>query len=155
VERRGDDCVLTEARCVRAHPFPNGRCRALLEGVVESGVLAGRCILVVEDEPLISFDVTARLQDAGARVVSAHRLEKALRLADCPELAAGVLDFDLGKEDSTPVCRKLVDRRIPFVFHSGRMYSAFRQWPRAPVILKPTTQALIGAVASLIGSARS
>jgi hypothetical protein len=86
-------------------------------------------------------------------VVSASRLEKALGLADCPELAAGVLDFDLGKVDSTPVCWKLVDRRIPFVFHSGRMYSAFRQWPSAPVILKPMTQSLIGAVAGLFPAA--
>jgi hypothetical protein len=64
-----------------------------------------------------------------------------------------VLDFDLGKEDSTLVCWKLVDRGIPFVFHSGRMYSAFRQWPSAPVILKPATQSLIGAVAGLFRSA--
>jgi CheY-like chemotaxis protein len=119
---------------------------------VDPTVLAGRCILVVEDEPLISLDITARLQDAGARVVSASRLEKALGLAECPDLAAGVLDFDLGQVDSTPVCWKLVDRRIPFVFHSGRMYSAFRRWPRAPVILKPATQSLIGAVAALFRS---
>ena len=132
-------------------PFPKWpACARFWRGVVESSVLAGRCILVVEDEPLISLDVTTRLQDAGARVVSASRLEKALGLADCPELAAGVLDFDLGKVDSTPVPCKLVDRRVPFVFHSGRMYSAFRQWPRA----QPTTQALIGAIVSLIHSAR-
>ena len=108
---------------------------------------------MVEDQLLISLDITARLQDAGARVLSASHLDKALGLAECTDLAAGVLDFDLGKADSTPVCWKLVDRRIPFVFHSGRMYSAFRQWPRAPVILKPATQSLIGAVAGLFRSA--
>ena len=120
---------------------------------MEPTLLAGRCILVVEDELLISLDITARLQDAGARVVSASHLDKALGLAECADLAAGVLDFDLGKADSTPVCWKLVDRRIPFVFHSGRMYSAFRQCPRAPVILKPATQSLIGAVVGLFRSA--
>jgi hypothetical protein len=108
---------------------------------------------VVEDEPLVSLDITARLQDAGARVLAASHLEKALGLAECPEVAAGVLDFDLGTEDSTPLCWKLVDRGIPFVFHSGRMYSAFRQWPSAPVILKPATRGLIGAVAGLFRSA--
>ena len=105
---------------------------------MEPTALAGRCILVVEDEPLIALDIAARLEVAGARVVSASHLEKALGLAECPELAAGVLDFDLGKTDSRPVCWKLVDRQIPFVFHSGRMYGAFRQWPGAPVILKPS-----------------
>ena len=120
---------------------------------METTLLADRCILLVEDEPLVSLDITARLRDAGARVLAASHLEKALELAECPVVAAGVLDFDLGKEDSTLVCWKLVDRGIPFVFHSGRMYSAFRQWPSAPVILKPTTQSLIGAVAGLFPAA--
>jgi DNA-binding response OmpR family regulator len=71
---------------------------------------------VVEDEPLISLDITERLQDVGARVVSAAHLEKALGLAEWPDLAAGVLDFDLGKADSTPVCWKLAERRIPSSF---------------------------------------
>jgi hypothetical protein len=60
-----------------------------------------------------------------------------------------VLDFDLGGADSSPVCRKLVDRRIPFVFHTGRLYTAFHQWPHAPVVLKPATIGLISAVAGL------
>ena len=64
-----------------------------------------------------------------------------------PDISAGVLDFDLGTANSTPVCWKLADRNIPFVFHSGRLYSAFRQWPAAPVILKPSTHGLIGTLA--------
>jgi DNA-binding response OmpR family regulator len=111
--------------------------------------LAGRSILVVEDEPLICLDVTRRLQGAGARVYAASRLDKALNLADAPDLAAGVLDFDLGAADSTAVCWRLVDRRIPFVFHTGRVYTAFRQWPSAPVILKPADHGLIASVARL------
>jgi len=116
---------------------------------VESIVLAGRSILVVEDEPLLCLDITRRLQDAGANVFAASHLEKALGLAEHPELSAGVLDFDLRKADSTAICWKLFDRRIPFVFHTGRVYSAFRQWPAAPVILKPANQGLIATVAGL------
>lgn len=111
--------------------------------------LAGRSILVVEDEALIRLDLAGRLQDAGATVLAASRLDRALDLAGHPDISAGVLDFDLGSADSTPICWKLVERRIPFVFHSGRVYSAFRQWPSAPVILKPSTHGLIGAVAGL------
>jgi DNA-binding response OmpR family regulator len=111
--------------------------------------LAGRYILVVEDEPLVCLDLTERLQRAGAVVFAASHLNNALSLADHPDLSAGVLDFDLGKADSTAVCWKLVDRRIPFIFHTGRVYSAFRQWPSAPVILKPSTHGLISAVAAL------
>ena len=111
--------------------------------------LAGRSILVVEDEALVRLDVTGRLQDAGATVFSASRLDKALDLASYLHLSAGVLDFDLGNADSSTVCWKLVDRRIPFVFHTGRAYSAFRQWPSAPVILKPATNGLMSAVVGL------
>jgi hypothetical protein len=64
-------------------------------------------------------------------------------------LSAGVLDFNLDRADSTLICWKLFDRRIPFVFHTGRNYSAFRQWPAAPVILKPSNQGLIATVAGL------
>jgi CheY-like chemotaxis protein len=111
--------------------------------------LAGRSILVVEDEALIRLDITGRLQDAGATVFAASRLDKALDLAGHPHISAGVLDFDLGNADSTAVCWKLLDRRIPFIFHTGRLYSAFRQWPSAPVILKPATHTLISSVVGL------
>jgi DNA-binding response OmpR family regulator len=111
--------------------------------------LAGRSILVVEDEALVRLDVTGRLQDAGATVLAASRLDKALALAGHPGISAGVLDFDLGNTDSTAVCWKLFDRRIPFIFHSGRVYSTFREWPSAPVVLKPATRGLISTVAGL------
>ena len=147
--------LFLSARHFWAHPVPeiSDPDARSWRSVVEPTLLSGRCILVVEDEPLISLDITRQLQDAGARVFVASHLDKALGLAENPDLAAGVLDFDLGKTDSSPVCRRLFERSIPFVFHSGRMYSAFRQWPRAPVVLKPASQSLIGAVAGLFRSA--
>jgi CheY-like chemotaxis protein len=114
--------------------------------VERNGALSGRSILVIEDEPLVCLDITRCLQDAGATVFAASHLEKALHLASRSDLSAGVLDFDLNRGDSTLVCWKLFDRRIPFVFHTGRVFSAFRQWPAAPVILKPANQ---GRVVSL------
>ena len=111
--------------------------------------LRGRSILVVEDEPLVCLDIAKRLQGVGATVFAASHLDEALGIANLPELSAGVLDFDLGKADSTLICWKLFDRGIPFVFHTGRTYSAFRQWPSAPVILKPDNHGLIAAVAGL------
>jgi CheY-like chemotaxis protein len=116
---------------------------------VENTTLIGRSILVVEDEPLLCYDMVERLQGAGATVFATSHLDRALGLAGHPDLSAGVLDFDLGKADSTAICWKLLDRGIPFVFHTGQVYSAFRQWPRAPVILKPATQGLIATIAGL------
>ena len=111
--------------------------------------LAGRSILVVDDEALVCLDVARRLQDAGATVLSASRLDKALDMAGHAHLSAGVLDFDLGGTNSSAICWKLVDRRIPFVFHTGRLYTALRQWPTAPVILKPATTGLISTLVGL------
>jgi hypothetical protein len=71
--------------------------RALLEGVVETTVLVERCILVVEDEPLISLDITARLQEAGARVLSASYLEKALGQTVIVDNRRGCAGFRSGR----------------------------------------------------------
>lgn len=112
-------------------------------------VLAGRTILLVENEPVISMDAGRRLQAAGANVLSASHLEHALRLADHPDLSAGVLDFQLARGDSTPVCWRLTDRHVPFLFHSAAAYREFRQWPAAPVLIKPMTHRLVATVAGL------
>ena len=116
---------------------------------MELSLLAGRCILLVEDEALIRLDTGQRLEAAGARVLGASSLHRALMLADHPDLSAAVLDFNLGDTDSTAVCWRLTDRRIPFILHSGSDHSEFRQWPTAPVVLKPQAHGLIAAVAAL------
>jgi DNA-binding response OmpR family regulator len=116
---------------------------------LENLVLAGRSILLVEDEPLIRMDVGQRLQAAGATVFVASQLEQTLRLAEHPGLSAGVLDFELVGSDTTPVCWRLIDRRVPFIFHTGTAYAEFRQWPQAPVLIKPKTHRLIATVAAL------
>ena len=116
---------------------------------MERSLLAGRCILLVEDEPLIRLDIVGRLEAAGASVLATSRLHRALTFADRSDLSAGVLDFDLGNTDSSAVCCRLTDRRIPFVLHSGSVHTAVGQWPSAPVVLKPENHGLIAAVAAL------
>jgi hypothetical protein len=76
-------------------------------------------------------------------------LDNALDMTGRPHLSAGVLDFDLGGTNSSAICWKLFDRRIAFVFHTGRHYTALRQWPTAPVILKPATTGLISTLVGL------
>ena len=50
--------------------------------------LAGRLILVVEDEPLTAVDLIKHCEDAGAMVSSSATVADALRLAERPGLAA-------------------------------------------------------------------
>jgi DNA-binding response OmpR family regulator len=120
---------------------------------VETLLLAKQSLLVVEDEPLISMEVEDHLRAAGAKVLAAHHLAHALRLAEHFELTAAVLDYNLGRETSTPICHRLIERHIPFMFYSGERHAAFRQWPNAPVLIKPAAGLiLVNAVTRLVQS---
>ena len=84
--------------------------------------LAGRLILVVEDEPIIAMDVVQALHAAGALVSQARTLSDALSKVECPTLSAAVLDHRLNDGDASEVCDRLDQRNIPFVIYSGYDY---------------------------------
>jgi CheY-like chemotaxis protein len=81
--------------------------------------LAGCCILVVEDEPLVLVDIVSSLEDEGASVLTAHRVVDALRKCEAPGLTAAVLDHQLSHSNSSAVCERLTELGIPFVIYSG------------------------------------
>jgi DNA-binding response OmpR family regulator len=110
---------------------------------VDTLPLVGRSVLIVEDEPLIAYEVEAHLRAAGAKIVAARHLEHALRLADSTDFSAAVLDFNLGRDTSTTVCWRLVQRQIPFMFHSGERHKEFLLWPSAPVLIKPASPMML------------
>src|SRR5918911_4522699 len=105
--------------------------------MMEALQLAGRSILIVEDQPLVAFDLQEILEGAGACVVCAARLETGLELADLPGLSVAIVDFGLGTSNGAEICNKLCARGVPFLFHSGRPGSEFVRWPEAPVVGKP------------------
>lgn len=86
---------------------------------VESTSLAGRTILLVEDEPLIALNIGAALKKAGAVVVAARCLRDAVRLVGQDGISAAVLDLGLQDGSADTVCGPLKDRNIPFILHSG------------------------------------
>jgi CheY-like chemotaxis protein len=119
---------------------------------VESSQLAGRTILVVEDEPLVSMEIAEALTASGAHAVCATRIADAIQAVELHQISAGVLDINLGREDCSVLCHHLSQRQIPFVFYTG--YAAPPDgWADAPVITKPadTTQ-IVDAVERLCGS---
>ncbi len=83
------------------------------------GNLAGRIVLVVEDETLIALDLAVALEAEDARVMSASTLELALIKCDTPGLSAVILDHKLHHDDTSAVCEKLEKLRIPFIIYSG------------------------------------
>lgn len=119
-----------------------------------SDLLAGKCVLVVEDEVIIAMELQAALEDAGAHVIGpAHTLDAALECAAHDELSAAVLDLRLGREPVGPVARLLAQRDVPFVFYSGQPQNdpLRQEWPSAIFLTKPTVPGkLIGAIASLL-----
>jgi CheY-like chemotaxis protein len=115
--------------------------------------ISHRLLLLVEDEPLIAYQLECDLRKAGARVITAGHLEAAAYMAQHPDLWGAVIDLQLGDEDAIAVCRRLVQRELPFVVHTGHSAEAVqREWPGVPIIRKP---ALPGEIATaLCGLAR-
>ena len=82
--------------------------------------LAGRRVLVVEDEMLIAFVVEEALKDHGAVVVGPEAtLDAAMRLASTEALDAAVLDVTIRGGQVFPVAERLRERGVPFVLASG------------------------------------
>jgi DNA-binding NtrC family response regulator len=86
---------------------------------MESSSLNGRSILIAEDEPLIALDIAQAFEDAGAEIVVTSTLHHALVLVEHDGLSAAVLDHALHDGDSSPLCQRLNERKLPFVIYSG------------------------------------
>jgi DNA-binding response OmpR family regulator len=121
--------------------------------VMQTKPLAGRLVLIVEDELLIALDLQAALRIAGAKVVSAGYVEAGLYMTDHPALSAAVVDLHLGKGDGVTVCQRLQRLGIPFVVHTAYSAEDVRQrCPTAPIIKKPARPELIvAALMSVLG----
>ncbi len=114
---------------------------------MQAKALQGERVLVLEDEPLIAFDIQETLAGEGAAVLLAPTIPEALQCADQPALSAGVLDVRVGCVDAEPVCEALRRRRVPFVFFTGIPERSLSRWPAVPVVHKPASAAaIIGAL---------
>ena len=86
---------------------------------MQSTSLAGRSILIVEDEPLIALDIVDAFQKVGAITLTARTVADAIHLVEEDGLSAAVIDFGLRDGDADPICGRLQERAIPFILHSG------------------------------------
>jgi DNA-binding response OmpR family regulator len=114
--------------------------------------LAGRLILIAEDEALIAMEIENTFKEAGARIRICSTVEDALVVAEDRELAAAVVNHALHDGESTPLCERLKQRGIPFVLFSG--FANVRGACRTGVrVDKPTTSPiLLTTVAGLLRS---
>ena len=81
--------------------------------------LAGRSILIVEDEALIALDIAMEFEKLGAVVVQTQTLKQATDLIEAEGLSAAIIDHALQDGDSSQLCERLAERGIPFVVYSG------------------------------------
>jgi DNA-binding response OmpR family regulator len=112
--------------------------------------LAGRTILIVEDEPLIAMDIVDALKSAGASVTTTMSSQHALILVEHDGLDAAIIDHGLGDGDSGQLCAGLKERDIPFVVYSG--FSKIEGvCAEAPLVKKPASpDVLIATVEGLL-----
>ena len=112
--------------------------------------LAGRLILIAEDEAVISMEIENTFKAAGARVRISGTVEDAMVVAEDADLAAAVVNHFLWDGESSPVCQRLKERDIPFVLFSGftNVQGACRTGVQ---VHKPATSAiLLATVADLL-----
>jgi DNA-binding NtrC family response regulator len=116
--------------------------------------LLGTRILVVEDDFLISLEVSAILANAGARIVGpARTVDAALRLIENEIISAAILDVRISEITIEDVVRKLIAKNIPWVFYTAqpRSETFHKEWPNCRFISKPApAQTIVTAVARLI-----
>jgi CheY-like chemotaxis protein len=110
--------------------------------------LAGRRILVVEDEMLVAMLIEDILADLGCTVVGpAVRVAEALPMAESAALDCAFLDVNVAGERVFPVAAALAGRSVPFVFVSGYGEDALEApFAGRPALRKPFPPSEIAAV---------
>jgi DNA-binding response OmpR family regulator len=118
--------------------------------------LAGKRVLVVEDEPVVSMLVEDELRGAGAEVLGpASTVDRALRLVEAVAadggISAAVLDINLDGRRVEPLADRLAALGVPFLFATGygEGCDTGGHWT-APILHKPfAPEKLIAAVEAL------
>jgi CheY-like chemotaxis protein len=104
--------------------------------------LAGRRVLVVEDESMVTMLLQDFLEDMGCEIVGvASRLKEALEKSDTLTFDVAVLDVNLNGQQTLPVAQALLARGRAFVFATGYAATTVPAEFRAvPILQKPFQQ---------------
>jgi CheY-like chemotaxis protein len=93
--------------------------------LMNDDVLAGKRVLLVEDDALVAMLLEDTLIDCGCVVVGpVAKVAEALVLAEAGALDAAIMDVNVGGEKAYPVAEALDARGIPFLLVSGYGQSA-------------------------------
>jgi DNA-binding response OmpR family regulator len=105
----------------------------------DPGSLAGKRVLVLEDEVFIAAGIEQALEMAGATVAVCVSATEGLKTAASVPLDCGVLDINLGDGTCYKVAGELRRQGTPFVFTTG--YEQVRaDFADVPIFQKPFDQ---------------
>lgn len=107
--------------------------------------LAGRSVVIIEDEALIALDLAQTFEAAGAQVTTTNSVHHAHVLVEHDGLSAAVVDQALPDGDTDELCRHLVKHDVPFVIYSGFNSKVLLAGVKAVYIPKPNTPELVVA----------
>lgn len=116
-------------------------------------LLAGRRLLIVEDEAMVAMLLEDMLCGLGCVVVEvAGSVARGLASVDASRLDAAVLDVNLGGEKVYPVAEKLAAAGVPFIFATGYGLAGIAPaFAGVPALAKPySAQALKTALLSVL-----
>jgi two-component sensor histidine kinase/DNA-binding response OmpR family regulator len=101
--------------------------------------LAGRRLLMVEDEVLVGMMAKRILEDLGATVLGPYGgLADGLAAARSERFDGALLDFNLAGEFADPLADLLIARGVPFVFVTGYQRDSIdRRYANVPILPKP------------------
>ena len=100
--------------------------------------LAGKKILVVDDEAVICVDYLFQLRELGAKPQAFLPTNTAaLSFLQTHSVDAVILDYRLQDGTSEPLIAWLREHKVPFVMISGWVEKMERQESEAPILQKP------------------
>ena len=103
-----------------------------------------------EDEPLIALSIADAFTGAGARVLTVRSLASALIAVENEVPSAVILDHALSDGESSQLCKRLKERNVPYVIHSGysNLSGAYGDAVQVPKPANPDV--LVAAVLGLL-----
>jgi len=138
----GLHCRLSIPRAQIVGPTPNPEPESGEPGEMpnrRSRSLAGRRLLMVEDEVLVGMMAKRILEDLGATVLGPFGgLADGLAAARSERFDGALLDFNLAGEFADPLADLLIARGVPFVFVTGYQRDSIdRRYANVPILPKP------------------
>jgi two-component sensor histidine kinase len=111
-------------------------------------------ILIVEDDPLIAFDLVSMIEGMNLKVLGcAGSVDESLILLEKSRPGLAILDANLGDQSSRLIAERLVEANIPVIYASG--FSEISDIPdplrNAPKLLKPISSADLKKAIDAVG----